>query len=831
MDNNQQQTPAFVGRGRGIRGRANFGNVCSRTDSIPDNNDTTSNEQQQVNGRGGTRFGLGRGIFGNDTSKTNNFSAINNSSTTDDDQQNTIFNGRGGTRGRSRGSFGNNAAPINNSQAFDNNSTTSNQQSVRGKAPIRSWRGNNRGGNSGSVGSSAGSTSDLNNNDNQSTPFGGRGRAGRTRGSFGYDGSRTNSNGDVRDTASLGGQKSAIFNGRGGTSGRSRGSSFGNNAVGSRTNSNGDVRDTASLGSQQSTKFIGRGVSRGIGRGNSVPQTNTSDFNNSSTTNNQQFRGRGGFSSGRGNGRGNFASGANSVPLLESISVERPNVRNNCNTFNNDFEHRQRSRQPSFSNASTEDFARKRQSRSYRPVDKPIEEVFAQDQECKEMYIDVTDQDDNVEIYGIGSGDQRIFENWNELNLHPALYENIMKAKYIRPRKIQSYVIPYLLDGCDLKGHSETGSGKTGAFAIPIIQKILSTPEFKRELPGPVPLAVIIEPTRELCIQVYDQFRKFANGTFIKVCKVYGETNMGDSIAQITKGCDILIATPGRIKHFIVKANFVDISKLKFFVLDEVDHMLNTKFLEDIRALIEFPRFPTKSNRQCLLFSATFPHDIQQLASELLRDQFVFASNKKPVSPNSKIVQNFYQVETNHKTEFLLELLQKELDGDGMKNCDVKLRRTLVFVETRRDADRVSVYLVENDIKSSTINGDRTQSEREDALRKFEKGEIDVLVATDVLARGIDIKNLNHVINFDLPNDDVTYVHRIGRTGRLGIGYATSLVDPKVDASLIPKLVDLLMESDIEFPAFMNLHSNGKSKFYPKDTQDENNCEDNDDDW
>uniref|UniRef100_A0A915MBD2 RNA helicase n=1 Tax=Meloidogyne javanica TaxID=6303 RepID=A0A915MBD2_MELJA len=702
MDNSQQQTPAFIGRGRGMRGRANFGNVCSRTDSIPDNNDTTSNEQQQVNGSGGTRSGRGRGIFGNDTSKTNNFFAINNSSTTNDDQQNTIFNGRGGTRGRSRGSsFGNNAAPINNSQAFDNNSTTSNQQSVRGKAPIRSWRGNNR------VGSSAGSTSDLNNNDNQSTPFGGRGRAGRTRGSYGYDGSRTNSNGDVRDTASLGGQKSAIFNGRGGTSGRSRGYSFGNNADGSHTNLNSDIRDTASLGSQQSTKFIGRGVSRGIGRGNSVPQTNTSDFNNSSTTNNQQFRGRGGFSSGRGNGRGNFASGANSVPLLESISVERPNVRNNCNTFNNDFERRQRSRQPSFSNASTEDFARRRQSRSYRPVDKPIEEVFAQDQECKEMYIDVTDLDDNVEIIGTGSGGQRIFENWNELNLHPALYENIMKAKYIRPRKIQSYVIPYLLDG-----------------------------------------------------------------TFIKVCKVYGETNMGDSIAQITKGCDILIATPGRIKHFIVKANFVDISKLKFFVLDEVDHMLNTKFLEDIQALIKFDRFPTKSNRQCLLFSATFPTDIQQLASELLRDQFVFASNKKPVSPNSKIVQNFYQVETNHKTEFLLELLQKELDGDGMKNCDVKLRRTLVFVETRRDADRVSVYLVENDIKSSTINGDRNQSEREEALRKFEKGEIDVLVATD-----------------------------------------------------------LLMESDIEFPAFMNLHSNGKSKFYPKDTQKENNCEDDDDDW
>uniref|UniRef100_A0A915N1Z5 Nuclear receptor domain-containing protein n=1 Tax=Meloidogyne javanica TaxID=6303 RepID=A0A915N1Z5_MELJA len=234
MDNNQQQTPAFVGRGRGIRGRANFGNVCSRTDSIPDNNDTTSNEQQQVNGRCGTRFGRG-GIFGN--GKVLCFQLL---------------------------------APIDNSQAFDNNSTASNQQPVRGKAAIRSWRGNNRGGNLGSVGSSAGSTSDLNNNDNQSTPFGGGGRAGRTRGSFGYDGSRTNSNGDVRDTASLGGQKSTIFNGRGGTSGRSRGYSFGNNADGSHTNLNSDIRDTASLGSQQSTKFIGRGVSRGIGRGNST---------------------------------------------------------------------------------------------------------------------------------------------------------------------------------------------------------------------------------------------------------------------------------------------------------------------------------------------------------------------------------------------------------------------------------------------------------------------------------------------------------------------------------------------------------------------------------
>ncbi|KAL7074099.1 hypothetical protein ACQ4LE_006596 [Meloidogyne hapla] len=794
MDDHQQQTTPFGGRGstRGGRGRGSFGNANSRADSIFNNNETTEQQQTTFCGRGGTRGGRGRGSFGNDTSQTK-FS--DNSSTTNDQRQTTTFIGRGGTRGgRGRGSFGNSA---DNYPISDNNSTTSNQQqSTRGKAVIRSWRGNNRG-NSGSVGSRTSSTSDLNNNalnDHQSTTFGGRGgnRGGRSRGSFGN--------------------------------------------IGSRTNSNSDVRETTALNDQQPT-FIGRGGSRGgRGRGNggnSFPQTNTStDFNNSSiTTNDQQFRGRGSFRGGRVNGRGNFGSGANSVPLLESISVERPSRQNN--NFNNDFERRQRPRQQSFSNASDDEFSRRRPSTRYIPIDKPIEEVFAEDQECKEIYIDVTDNDDQVEIIGVGDGAQKIFEKWDELNLHPELYENIKKAKYIRPRKIQSYVIPYIIDGYDLKGHSETGSGKTAAFAIPIIQKILSTPEFKRTHPGPAPLAIIIEPTRELCIQVYNQFRKFADGTFIKVCKVYGETNMRVAITQVERGCDILIGTPGRIKHFIV-AKFVNISKMKFFVLDEVDHMLNTHFWDDIQTIRDLDSFPTKSNRQCLLFSATFPPEIQQLATELLRDNYVYVSNKKPVSPNTKIVQNFHQVETSQKKDFLLEMLKNESAMVGMNNNNTKLRRTLVFVGTRRDADLVSVYLCENDIKSSTINADRSQFEREDALRKFDKGEIDVLVATDVLARGIDIKNLNHVINFDLPNDDVTYVHRIGRTGRLGVGYATSFVDLKDDAYIIQTLVDLLIESDIDFPAFMNGHINRKSEFASKDTQsqDENNniCND-DDDW
>ncbi|KAF7638688.1 hypothetical protein Mgra_00001771 [Meloidogyne graminicola] len=535
---------------------------------------------------------------------------------------------------------------------------------------------------------------------------------------------------------------------------------------------------------RQEQPIIRRGGARG-GRGSlgSV----------SSATNLQQqlhsTRGRGEGLFGRTSSRGRFASGGNSTPLSESVSKKRQH--SDENKTKNYFDRQEQPR----SYVSNEEARKERPLLRYRPVDKPIEDIFAEDYECKEKYIDVTDNDDKVEITGVGNMMEMKFEKWEELNLHPQLYQNIKKSEYMRPRKIQSHVIPYIISGYDLKVHSETGSGKTAAFAIPIIQKILSTPECNRAVAFPAPFAIIIEPTRELCRQVYDQFRKFANDTFIKVCKIYGETNMNYSIMEIKRGCDILICTPGRIKHFI-KAEFVKLSKMQFFVLDEADHMLNTEFLDDIRVISEFKSFPSKSRRQTLLFSATFPPEIQQLATEMLRDEFIFASNKKPVAPNSKIVQSFFQVQSNQKKDFLLELLGKELStSEDKKNG--KLLRALVFVETRRDSDVVSHYLVMNGIKSLSLNSNRSQPEREEALKKFDKGDIDVLVATDVCARGIDIKNLDHVINFDLPKDAVTYVHRIGRTGRLNTGYATNFVDTEMDSALIPSLVEVYLKIKI----------------------------------
>nr|CAD2208192.1 unnamed protein product [Meloidogyne enterolobii] len=397
-----------------------------------------------------------------------------------------------------------------------------------------------------------------------------------------------------------------------------------------------------------------------------------------------------------------------------------------------------------------------------------------------------------------------ILESWTEFNMDPILKENItVKSNYIRPRKIQKHVIPYVLSGkifksiystnffigYDLKGHSETGSGKTGAFLIPIIQKILVDPSSQRQ-PSEIaaPFALVLSPTRELCLQIYDQCRKFANGTFVKITRAYGQFNFGVNLGQLKEGCDILIATTGRLMH-LIKDKHIDLSELKYFVLDEADRMLENNFLTSVREIIESPNFPPKEKRQTMIFSATFPPEIEELANEILRSGFVTASNNKPVSANNRVKQSFLNVESE-KMECLKEMLDKEVKTAAEKNPEnPKPRRTLVFVETRRDADRLAVYLNENGIKSLTLNGERKQSEREMALRKFDRGFIDVLVATDVCARGIDIKGLEHVINYDLPQDAVTYVHRIGRTGRLVTGYLTSFVDLKKNANLIPELI------------------------------------------
>nr|CAD2201763.1 unnamed protein product [Meloidogyne enterolobii] len=655
--------------------------------------------------------------------------------------------------------------------------------------------GNGRGGGDASVGTgtglSGGAGNFLNDQNGMESSFG-RSRGGRGNSSFGAGGAdpsfgQAGGDGRGRGNSSYdAGSVPARGIGRG--SGNGRGGGDTGLSVGARDSSNGqnNMGSSFSRGGRGNSSFDAGGPDPSFGRAGGNPSV----------------------------GRTFFATGSNSVEVQQNA----PNVNDNNSYFNRE---KVTTEDPGNcttvnqieNNNEVQNSDEKPINRGFALRERLVDDLYKDDEIFKHQYVDIADADDDVMITGVNV--KLILESWTEFNMDPILKENItVKSNYIRPRKIQKHVIPYVLSGYDLKGHSETGSGKTGAFLIPIIQKILVDPSSQRQ-PSEIaaPFALVLSPTRELCLQIYDQCRKFANGTFVKITRAYGQFNFGVNLGQLKEGCDILIATTGRLMH-LIKDKHIDLSELKYFVLDEADRMLENNFLTSVREIIESPNFPPKEKRQTMIFSATFPPEIEELANEILRSGFVTASNNKPVSANNRVKQSFLNVESE-KMECLKEMLDKEVKTAAEKNPEnPKPRRTLVFVETRRDADRLAVYLNENGIKSLTLNGERKQSEREMALRKFDRGFIDVLVATDVCARGIDIKGLEHVINYDLPQDAVTYVHRIGRTGRLVTGYLTSFVDLKKNANLIPELIKILQSSSTPIPQFMAGYTANESATY-----------------
>ncbi|KAI1730199.1 DEAD/DEAH box helicase domain-containing protein [Ditylenchus destructor] len=452
---------------------------------------------------------------------------------------------------------------------------------------------------------------------------------------------------------------------------------------------------------------------------------------------------------------------------------------------------------------------------------RPIEEVFEEDVKVSENYMAIREEDEDVTL-SPSPETVVIVEKWEEANLDPKVMVNIERAKYCLPRKIQSYAIPLILDGYDVKGHAETGSGKTAAFLLPIIQNIIKKKEAEEwKSARSKPFALIIEPTRELAIQLHDQARKLANGTGVSVSVAYGKFKKHDNLKYIsTEGCDILVGTPGRLKDFI-GGRYILMENLKYLVLDEADQLLEDEFMRDLRDISEADKFPKKEDRQTLLFSATFPPEVQRWADEWLREQNIMISNKKPTSANTKVAQSFVQVTESQKKEKLLELLKAELEkakaekGEDVAEDDVKLRRTLVFVKLKRACDVISSFLSLQKIKATTINGDRPQNLREEALKQFRDYEMQVVVATDVCARGIDIKDLDHVINMDLPDNYVTYVHRIGRTGRLKEGASTSFFDPleNYDMALAKDLVKGMQDANQEVPEFLQQAADGTLQF------------------
>eukprot|EP00069_Balaena_mysticetus_P017627 bmy_10772T0 len=331
---------------------------------------------------------------------------------------------------------------------------------------------------------------------------------------------------------------------------------------------------------------------------------------------------------------------------------------------------------------------------------------------------------------------------------------------------------------------AQTGSGKTAAFLLPILAHMMRdgvTASRFKELQEPE--CIIVAPTRELISQIYLEARKFSFGTCVRAVVIYGGTQLGHSIRQIVQGCNILCATPGRLMDIIGKEK-IGLRQVKYIVLDEADRMLDMGFGPEMKKLISCPGMPSKEQRQTLMFSATFPEEIQRLAGEFLKSNYLFVAVGQVGGACRDVQQTILQVGQYSKREKLVEILRNI--GD---------ERTMVFVETKKKADFIATFLCQEKISTTSIHGDREQREREQALGDFRCGKCPVLVATSVAARGLDIENVQHVINFDLPSTIDEYVHRIGRTGRCGnTGRAISFFNPESDNHLAQPLVKVLSD-------------------------------------
>ncbi|PKU72337.1 DEAD-box ATP-dependent RNA helicase 52C isoform X1 [Dendrobium catenatum] len=399
-----------------------------------------------------------------------------------------------------------------------------------------------------------------------------------------------------------------------------------------------------------------------------------------------------------------------------------------------------------------------------------------------------------------------------EIDLGEALNRNIQRCRYVNPTPVQRYAIPISLAGRDLMACAQTGSGKTAAFCFPIISEVMrSSPPLKngRYQGGRLacPQALILSPTRELSCQIHDEAKKFSYQTGVRVGVVYGGAPAFLQLRNLEKGVDILVATPGRLTDLIERAR-ISLQKVNYLVLDEADRMLDMGFEPQIRKIVEQMDMPPPGIRQTMLFSATFPHGIQRLASDFLKN-YIFLTVGRVGSSTELIKQRVEFVLDMNKRNCLKALLQ----SDKVNGSHAKLPLTLIFVETKRAADSLQNWLCMKGFPASAIHGDRNQLEREQALKSFKSGATPIMVATDVASRGLDIPHVAHVINFDLPRDIDGYVHRIGRTGRAGkSGLATAFFND-ANQPLAKALVELMQESCQEVPDWLCQYAGRPSSY------------------
>ncbi|KAK7537113.1 putative DEAD/DEAH box RNA helicase [Phyllosticta citribraziliensis] len=399
------------------------------------------------------------------------------------------------------------------------------------------------------------------------------------------------------------------------------------------------------------------------------------------------------------------------------------------------------------------------------------------------------------------------FEN---AGLHPVMLDNVIRlCKYEKTTPIQAYCMPAILNARDVVAIAQTGSGKTAAYLIPIISRLMGQArKFAAPRPDPSnynpatdrvraePLVIIIVPARELAAQIFDEARRLCYRSMLRPCVIYGGGPPRDQIAELQKGCDILIATPGRMADFMDRTDVLSLNRVKFTVIDEADELMDGDWEEDIQKILSGGDTNDDADHLYFMFSATFPKEARRLAKEYMSEDYVRIRVGRAGSTHSNITQRVLMVEDYRKDNCLYDLI-----------TSLPPSRTIIFVNSKRKAEMVDDFLYNKDLPVTSIHADRTQREREDALRAFRNGTTPLLVATGVMARGLDVGSVGHVINYDLPSAThggiQEYVHRIGRTARIGNrGLATSFYNDR-NEDLAEDLAKILVEHNQEFPDFL----------------------------
>ena len=401
----------------------------------------------------------------------------------------------------------------------------------------------------------------------------------------------------------------------------------------------------------------------------------------------------------------------------------------------------------------------------------------------------------NKELANLMNDNTNTANSFKNLPINKQVMDNLITMQYDLMTPIQKYIIPYILEGKDCLGCAQTGSGKTIAFLVPIVSLMLKEGCPKDKLQSnycSFPVCLILVPTRELAEQIYKEARKVIHKTGIVVTKVYGGVPCDSQLRELKQGSDIVIGTPGRLLEHIDRRT-LNLSMIKYLVIDESDRMLDMGFEEQMKSIVFNKQMTDKSQRNNLMFSATIPHNVLNISEKFMNQSYLItSSNKDDIgNANSNVTHIIEYVEDNDKILKLHEIFQ-QIQGNA-----------ILFLETKRSVDNLESFLEKRNYNVVAIHGDKPQTLRQEAIKLFSSGEVPILIATDVASRGLDFPNVSYVFNFDMPKNIEDYIHRIGRTGRVGNkGTAISFFNSK-NASIAKELINILRKMNQDIPEFL----------------------------